>query len=165
MNWKIRDAEPADIQDISQLWHDGWRDGHFGLVPDALYEHRTLDSFIPRVAKRIPFTRVAIDQGTSKLLGFVTINGDELEQFFLAREARGTGLAMPLMREGEEMLRRSGHTDIHLVVVAGNDRAIGFYEKDGWVNKGEISYAAEIDGGSFDLPCLRFEKSLNDSAG
>ena len=51
--------------------------------------------------------------------------------------------------------------DAFLFAVDGNAPAFIFYNRMGWVTNGiVVKYAAEIVGSSFDLRCLRFEKSL-----
>ncbi|RED50764.1 GNAT family N-acetyltransferase [Aestuariispira insulae] len=157
---EIRPAVDSDANAIATLWHQGWKDGHHGLVPEDLYKHRTLESFRPRALERVPNCLVAIDADTGQLLGFVSLKGEELDQFFLHADARGTGLAKRLMQAGEDRLRDNGIQRAFLAVVEGNDRAIGFYRKAGWQEVGLIHYKAQIESGSFDMPCLRFEKDL-----
>ena len=60
--------------------------------------------------------------------------GDEVEQVFVGRSARGTGLASDLLVEAEQRVAAGGHDSAWLAVVAGNARARRFYEKQGWVD-------------------------------
>nr|WP_235523866.1 hypothetical protein [Caulobacter sp. Root487D2Y] len=53
----VRDAEPADLKPLAHLWWTGWRDGHEGLLPDALKRLRTLESFEDRMAAALPKVR------------------------------------------------------------------------------------------------------------
>ena len=156
----IRPATTCDINDIAVIWHQGWQDGHNGLVPDELYQYRTFDIFIPRVSQRIPDTLVSLS-GDNKITGFVTVADDELEQIFISKNYRGTGLANELLQAGEDKLYQNGQTDVYLVVIAGNDRAIKFYKKSGWNLKAIVTYQAQIPGGEFPLECMKFTKNLH----
>jgi ribosomal protein S18 acetylase RimI-like enzyme len=155
----IRNAKDDDASAIAELWHSAWRDGHRGLVPEGLMQYRTLTTFIPRAASRIPHSIVALS-GDNQLLGFVSLRGLELEQIFVDGAARGTGIATQLMRAGEQRLVKDGAEEAFLVVVDGNSRAIQFYEREGWERGDLIDYEAEIDGGTFAMPCRRYTKRL-----
>jgi len=137
------------------LWHDAWRDGHLGHVPDGVEEHRTLDTFRERVPSRLPATTVAEEGGA--VVGFVTVHDDELEQLFVAGPARGSGVASTLLAHGEAAIARD-HEVAWLAVVAGNARARRFYERRGWVDRGLYDHVAETLTGSIVIPSHRYEK-------
>jgi ribosomal protein S18 acetylase RimI-like enzyme len=153
----LRPAVDADSEPIALLWHAGWRDGHLGHVPDALLAHRDEDSFRERVPARLPHTTVAEVDG--RVVGFVTVLGDELEQVYVAADARGTGVAGRLMEHGERVVAAE-HEVAWLAVASGNARARRFYERSGWRDTGEIDYEAETADGTFLVPCQRYEKSV-----
>ena len=46
----------------------------------------------------------------------------------------------------------------------GNVRARAFYEKQGWVNAGDLPYEVEALGERFVSPCQRYEKTSADPA-
>lgn len=154
-----RDApsrDRADGDDIAAIWHTGWRDGHLGHVPDAVPPHRTLADFHRRVPAQIPHTTVADTGG--RVVGFVTVRDDEVEQVYVTGAARGTGTASALLRYGEQAVA-TRHDRAWLAVVEGNARARRFYEREGWVDRGPVDYAAATaDGGT--VPCRRYEKGL-----
>jgi ribosomal protein S18 acetylase RimI-like enzyme len=52
------------------------------------------------------------------------------------------------------------HDRAWLAVVAGNVRARRFYERQGWQDAGPFDYFAEVGGGTFTVPCHRYEKQL-----
>jgi hypothetical protein len=80
----VRPARPDDIDQLSRLWHEGWREGHASLVPAELTRLRTLDSFGQRLAAAIGDVRVI---GSS---GFCWLKGSEVYQPFVSdRERRG----------------------------------------------------------------------------
>jgi len=156
----LRPATDADSEAVAVLWHAGWRDGHLGHVPEALLAHRDEDSFRERVPARLPHTTVAEVDG--RVVGFVTVLGDELEQVYVAADARGTGVAGRLMEHGEHVVAAE-HEVAWLAVASGNARARRFYERTGWHDTGEIDYEAETADGTFLVACRRYEKDVRPS--
>jgi GNAT superfamily N-acetyltransferase len=160
VEFSLRPATPDDVESIADVWHRGWRDGHLGNVPEALEAHRGLEHFRRRVPPRLPATTVATVDG--RLVGFVTIHDDEVEQLFLAADARGRGVADALLRHAERLITGRFET-AWLAVVSGNGRARRFYERCGWRDAGGFEYAAEIEGGHLPVPTQRYEKRLADA--
>jgi ribosomal protein S18 acetylase RimI-like enzyme len=159
---ELRPALRSDADGIAVLWHSGWRDAHLGHVPSTLLEHRHLESFRLRVPERIATTIVATLD--SRIVGFVTIHDDEIEQLYVAQSARGSAVAAALIARGEQVIASSGFDHAWLGVVAGNGRARRFYEKQGWRETGGFDYGAQIEGGTLAVPCLRYEKHLTREA-
>ena len=155
----IRPAGDADMAAVADLWHEGWHDGHAGHVPDGLTAVRTLDAFHERTPSRVADTAVAV-YGTGALLGFVMVVGDEVEQVFVGRASRGTDLAARLLTEAERRVAAAGHSSAWLAVVAGNARARRFYEKQGWVDTGDLPYEVTAGGRTWTSPCRRYVKDV-----
>ncbi|HTV24169.1 MAG TPA: GNAT family N-acetyltransferase, partial [Polyangiaceae bacterium] len=156
----LRAAAPDDIETVADVWHQGWRDGHIGNVPEALLPHRDRDSFRRRVPERLASTTLAVLGG--KVVGFVVVSGDELEQLFVGASARGSGAAVALLRHAEGVIARRFER-AWLAVSTGNARARRFYEREGWTDAGAFEYAAQIAGGFIGVPCHRYEKPLPSS--
>ena len=155
----IRPATDADMGPVADLWHEGWHDGHAGHVPDGLTAARTLAAFHERTPSRVADTTVAVsDDG--ELLGFVMVVDDEVEQVFVGRSARGSGLAPLLLAEAERQVAAAGHVSAWLAVVTGNARARAFYEKQGWTDAGDLPYEVTAGGERFVSPCRRYVKSV-----
>ena len=154
--FNLRPATHADAEAIAALWHAGWPDGHLGNVPDELLEHRRLADFRRLATARIDATTVA---ETDEIIGFVTVHDDEVEQMYVAKSARGSGVAAQLLTHAELTIANR-HDRAWLAVVAGNVRARRFYERQGWQDAGAFDYLAEVDGGTFAVPCYRYEKQL-----
>lgn len=154
---RFRAATDDDVEAIAAVWHRGWADGHAGHVPAGLQAYRTLDHFRDLVPSRIPTTTVAI--ADDRVVGFVTVHDDEVEQVYVDASARGSGMAAALLDRGEEVVGET-YDRAWLAVVAGNVRARRFYERRGWVDAGPFDYSAETDAGTFMVPALRYEKDL-----
>ena len=155
---ELRPAQAEDADEIAEIWFLGWQDAHLGLVPQELVDVRTEESFGARAAERIPDTTVATVDGA--VAGFVMVVGDELEQVYVGRAARGTGVAQALIAEAERQVKANGHETAWLAVVAGNARARAFYEKVGWVDEGLFDYPAASEIGPVPVPCHRYTKAL-----
>jgi ribosomal protein S18 acetylase RimI-like enzyme len=150
----LRPATSEDAEDIATVWHRGWIDGHLGHVPEALHAHRRLSDFRERVPPRLPTTTVATLD--SRVVGFVTVHEDEVEQLYVAESARGSGLAAELLRHGEKVIA-ARHPLAWLAVAVGNARARRFYARQGWVDAGHLDYGAETSSGPIlrSLPAVR----------
>lgn len=156
---RLRPALDPDIDAIAGLWHRGWRDGHLGKVPTALVRHRQrLADFRPRVPERLDLTTVAtID---ARVVGFVMVHGDEIEQLYVDAAARGTGIAAALLGHGEQVIGVRFER-AWLAVVAGNNRARRFYQRNGWSDTGAFDYPAQAAGDTtIPVPSRRYEKRL-----
>lgn len=155
----IRPATAADMGAVADLWHEGWHDGHAGHVPEGLTTARTLEAFHGRTPSRVGDTTVA-ESASGDLLGFVMVVGDEVEQVFVARAARGTDLAGRLLAEAESQVAAAGHATAWLAVVVGNTRARRFYARHGWSDDGDLPYEVSAGGRTYVSPCRRYVKAL-----
>jgi GNAT superfamily N-acetyltransferase len=155
---KVRAAEAHEIDQLAQVWFDGWRDAHEAIVPAELTRLRTLESFKQRLAAALPDIRVVGPEGAP--VGFSIVRGAELYQLFVAASARGTGVAAALMADAEATLSNRGIETAWLACAIGNDRAARFYEKSGWHLVGTMMNDAETSIGTFPLEVWRYEKRL-----
>ena len=153
----LRPATAGDVEAIATLWHEGWREAHEGHVPDELVRHRTLAALRRRVGEDLAAIRVAAGEGGIE--GFVTVHGDEVEQLYVATEARGTGLAARLLDDAEEAIAQR-HDRAWLAVVAANARARRFYARRGWVDAGPRDYEARTAAGTVTVAVHRYEKQV-----
>jgi GNAT superfamily N-acetyltransferase len=154
----VRPAEEADLERLTNLWHDGWRDAHLNIVPAELTRLRTIDSFRDRLRAALSTVRVAGPSGAP--IGFHIIRDDELYQLFVAADARGSGVAAALIADAETRLASTGVGTAWLACAIGNDRAARFYEKRGWRRVGTMVNLAETPTGTFPLETWRYEKVL-----
>jgi ribosomal protein S18 acetylase RimI-like enzyme len=154
----VRKATSNDVGAVARIWHVGWTDGHVGHVPPELVLYRNKEQFVSRARERLECMWVAESHGQT--VGFVVVKGDEVEQIYVDRTARGTGVAATLLRKAEAEIRSAGHRQAWLAVVAGNRRARSFYARLGWRDSGPMSYLAETEIGPLAVPAHRYEIEL-----
>jgi putative acetyltransferase len=163
----VRKATSNDVAVVARIWHIGWGDGHIGHVPPELVPHRTEKQFFSRAQERLDSMWVACAaiardaQSHGQPIGFVVVKGDEVEQIYVDRTARGTGVAALLLRKAEAEIGGAGHRQAWLAVVAGNQRARSFYTRLGWRDARPISYLAETEIGPLAVPSHRYEIDLS----
>lgn len=153
----VRPARTGDVEAIAAVWNDGWREAHLGHLPAEIEAHRRPEGFLRRAVANLPATAVA-DVG-GRVVGFVTTHGDEVEQVYVAPEARATGAADLLLRHGERRIaERFGRA--WLAVIAANTRARRFYERNGWSDAGPFPYEAAAGSGTVSVHAHRYEKPV-----
>jgi hypothetical protein len=55
----VRSAEESEINQLAQIWYQGWRDAHLEILPAELARDRTLESFLARLEAALADVRVA----------------------------------------------------------------------------------------------------------
>jgi ribosomal protein S18 acetylase RimI-like enzyme len=153
-----RAAEERELDQLAQVWFDGWHETHAQIVPSALTRLRTLENFRDRLEAALP--NVMVVGPVRSPVGFCIVRGDELYQLFVSAEARGSAAAATLMADAEARLSASGVETAWLACAIGNERAARFYEKCGWKRVGTMINPAETLEGTFPLEVWRYEKSL-----
>ena len=153
-----RPAVAAEIDHLARLWHEGWHDAHASLAPPGLVAARTLESFRERLAAALADTFVIGPPGAPS--GFFMLKGAELYQFYVARSARGSGVAAVLIADAEVRLSGRGVAIAWLACGIGNGRAARFYEKCGWVRARTQANRLETPDGVFEVEVWRYEKGV-----
>lgn len=154
----VRRAEVAELDALAALWERAWHDAHDGVIPEELARRRTPERFRERLAAALDRTRVVGPVGAP--LGFCIVHGDELDQLFVAPEARGAGVAQALTADAEARIAAGGAKLAWLACAIGNLRAARFYEKCGWRNAGVVTSLLDTPEGTFALDVWRFEKPV-----
>jgi GNAT superfamily N-acetyltransferase len=126
----IRRAVPQDYPALARLWHEAWHDGHALAVPADLLRHRGPDFFTAEMQRIGPACHVW--EGLYGAEGFVTTTGRWIDRLFVSQPARGGGIAGRLMAHAEDLLRANGHAEGWTDALVGNDRALRFYQRQGW---------------------------------
>ena len=156
---QVRTAEVTEIDALARIWHEGWQDAHAELLPAEFARERTLESFRERLPKVLTDLRTIGEPG--KPLGLSITKDDELNQFYVAAESRGKGIAKTLIDEVEQRLAANGVRTAWLACAIGNNRASRFYEKSGWHLATTFTHNLETAGGPVAFDVWRYEKDLS----
>jgi GNAT superfamily N-acetyltransferase len=89
--------------------------------------------------------------------GFSIVKDNELYQLYVARTARGSGVAAALVADAERRIKRNGAKIAWLACAIGNERAARFYEKCGWRRVGTMVSQLETAKGIVPLEVWRYE--------
>jgi GNAT superfamily N-acetyltransferase len=134
----IRRAEPADAEALAHLHLDVWDDAYTGLMPQGILDDRRA-KVDERIARWVDILaqpeRPWVAEGPDGVIGFASSGpardndiDDLLELYSLYVRAShyGTGVGFALF---EKVV---GDRAAYLWVLANNERAIGFYERQGF---------------------------------
>ncbi len=158
---KIRAIEETELDQLANIWYDGWQDAHSRILPAELAQYRTREYFRQELQSALPNVRVAGPSGQP--LGLCIVKGDELHQLYVSAEARGSEVAAALLADAEERISAAGSETAWLACGIGNERAARFYEKSGWYRVGNMTSELPTPDGLFPLEVWRYEKALNDA--
>lgn len=156
---QVRMADRQEADALAKLWHESWQDAHAEILPEELAKTRTLENLRQRLDELWTDLRVIGEIG--RPLGLSITQGDELNQLYVSRDARGQGVAQKLIAEVEERLADSGVETAWLACAIGNARAARFYEKSGWHLARTFTNELALPSGKFNLEVWRYEKRLH----
>jgi GNAT superfamily N-acetyltransferase len=134
----IRRGTPDDAEDLAHLHIDVWDDAYTGLMPQGLLDERR-----DRIAERAERWRDILAGNEPTWLaedptGLIGFSGTgpardndvdielELYALYVRASCYGTGVGYALFEQAV------GDRAAYLWVLAGNDRAISFYERQGF---------------------------------
>ena len=127
----LRPYSTADEDAAIELWRRTWTQ-HY---PQIDFDSR-VDWWRERWRKElVPAARIVVAEVGRELVGFVTIDPKTkyLDQIVVAPEQWGSGIALALLEKAKRLSPRG----VVLHVNKDNARAIGFYQKHGFVYDGE----------------------------
>lgn len=141
---ELRDARRGDEPAVAELHVRSWQEAYRGLMPDEF-----LDGLDPRDRAEwytfgssedgAPTTVLAVSG--ERITGFVTFRASrdedlpvdgEIAALYVDPDRHRGGIGRLLMAEARGRLAAQGYEDAFLWVLDGNDRAAGFYEREGW---------------------------------
>ena len=140
---QLREATPADADDVAALHTASWRDAYRTILsPDYLagpIEAERQAIWRPRLAEPRPDQRVTLAVADGALAGFVCAFGHDdprwgalVDNLHVARSTRGTGLGARLLREaGTWVADTYPGSSLFLWVYEANLPARGFYDRMG----------------------------------
>ncbi|CAN5495748.1 GNAT family N-acetyltransferase [soil metagenome] len=145
----VRDAVAADAEDVARVHVNAWRETYSGVLADHHFSDEALSrrkqfwagylSLEPRPGRMVVaeqggalvgFANAGEARGPDAEHGFPPARPLHLFSIYLLAVAHGSGLGQLML---ESVLR---HDLAQLWVLRGNDRAIAFYERNGFAADG-----------------------------
>ena len=155
---KIRQATPADLQDIAEIHVQSWKDSYTKDLPvEFMAEH--IDRVLRDHWRAISIQKedIVLVAEEDSPIGFIAIWCRPVP-FFIDNlhvkplyRSKKTGTA--LMEAAAEKLLKKGHKTAYLWVFASNEKAIRFYEKLGGMQKEQ----AQIDVFGYEVLSQKME--------
>ena len=152
----IRPAVPGDELGVAQVHVRSWQVGYRGLLCDSYLSNLRAEDrarcYTFAATSGSHRTIVATESGVIR--GFATIaqaqdeagpGTAELNALYVDPDSWGRRMGAALESAARESMVQLGFRSAMLWVLAGNVRAIGFYESQGWKNDG-TSRQAEVWG-------------------
>ena len=131
----IRPPEPDEREAFIRMALASWLDAYDGLLP-ADTVRQAPDMITKAADERFNEFRVAVRD--DNLLGYYSLgDANYLWHLYVDPAHFRQGLGKSLLTAAEEEIRQRGFPAVELDVTKGNDRALRFYEAQGFVVYGE----------------------------
>jgi len=165
----IRSATPVDARAIATIHVEAWRAAYRGIVPDeyldSLSIHRRESAWRQNL---LADTSTWVAQESDAIVGWISVgpsrdtdagtSAGEIWAVYVAPGCWGKGVGHSLCVQAEQHLRTEGFIAVTLWVLKDNERAVKFYQSNGFVL--DIGATKEIERGGKTLSEVRFRKPL-----
>ncbi|SIR52383.1 Ribosomal protein S18 acetylase RimI [Haladaptatus litoreus] len=160
MAFEIRPATPTHIDGIRRVAEKAWYSAHEPIigsktVDEFLKKHYDAEAFRSLIENDDAIFAVAVTS-ESDVVGFAsaTLDNDcsttyHLGRIYVLPERWGEGIGRRLLATTEQNIERRGGEQIELGVMAENERAVKFYESNGYRRENEF-YDNRIDTHSYE---------------
>ena len=168
----IRVATVDDAEQLAAVHVQSWQGAYRGLLPDEFLDNLSLERRITRWQNILsdPVNVVPVYEDGERVVGFVSYGrtrDEDLDQaktgeiyaIYLLPDCWGQGFGAALMQEGLARLQALGFLAVSLWVLAGNNRAIRFYEQFGFKPDGTTK--VENRPGGLELHEVRYVNKLD----
>lgn len=143
----VRQAVEADAAEIARVHVAAWRAAYKDLLPAELLanlsEERRREWWGQMLEANLPENGMFVAEVDQALVGFVLVwparevdpkqNWGEVSAIYLLESEWGKGTGWRLWQAADDFLKAADYETIMLWVLDGNERAIQFYEKIGFV--------------------------------
>jgi GNAT superfamily N-acetyltransferase len=150
---ELREARVGDEPAVADLHVRAWQEAYRGLIPDTFLddldpEDRAARYSFDSTDADGPTTLLAVQEGEDcgeVILGFATFGPSrdadapdhgEVVALYVDPDRYESGVGRMLMAAARRRLWEAGFVDALLWVLDGNDRAVRFYQGEGWTADG-----------------------------
>jgi ribosomal protein S18 acetylase RimI-like enzyme len=166
----IRSATPVDARAIATIHVEASRAAYRGIVPDEYLDSFSIDGRASTWRQNLlaadSSTWVALE--SDAIVGWISAgpcrdtdagtSAGEIWAVYVAPECWGKGVGRSLCVKAEQHLRTEGWVVVTLWVLKDNERAVRFYQSNGFVL--DIGATKEIERGGKILSEVRFRRPL-----
>ncbi len=143
----IREAKTNDVNELAEVHVKSWQSAYKGLIPDDILENINLEDraemWLGAIRDKPSETIVSLD--SDKIVAFANfgesqdnndapLNG-EIREIYVLKDYWRMCIGSELLEYAEEFLKRKYQYAV-LWVLDSNDRAIKFYQKQGYAKDG-----------------------------
>jgi len=176
----VRPARPDDAAEVASIRIAGWRS--YGTLLDAQYvasdefaqeargSARAWLSELDDQGRSPSGATVLVHELTDGVDGWVSFGPDrvsgsagEVWGLYVAARSWGSGTARLLLDAASDALRSQGFTSLELWCLNGNERALRFYQREGWTPDGSRKNQDFGPAGIADEVRLRFTGDPRDA--
>jgi putative acetyltransferase len=146
--YTLRRSGPEDGPALVDLWRRSVDATHHFLDAEG---RKAIDVEVCGFLPHAPLT-IAVDENDHPY-GFMLIDGTHMEALFIDPDVRGNGIGRQLLQQGLS-LHGSLTTDVNMQ----NSQAVGFYQRMGFVESGQIE---NLDDDDAELVFVRLPTGLS----
>lgn len=178
----IRPARAGDARGIATVHVEYWRQAYEGLVDQAVLDGLDIAELEKIWAPRLADTRrgpvssdpsgvilsTFVAEESGRIVGWASVGPGrdagleemgELAAIYIHPDAWGRAIGYQLLLRAQKELVADGFERAYLWVMDGNDRAIDFYARNGWVLDGITKHSDA--GPAKNVPGLRMSRELS----
>ena len=138
----LRPSKKEDLDALFKIWAEGNLSAHF-FIPPSYWKENAAD------VRRALAEGVLVYEDDGEIKGFIGLRGDFVAGLFVRRECRSEGIGTALLNAAKKE-----RDLLELSVYAKNERAVMFYEQNGF---SRVSESLEKHGETEFL--MRWKKS------
>jgi ribosomal protein S18 acetylase RimI-like enzyme len=149
---------------------EGWRAAYRGIVPDEYLDSLSIDGRESAWRQQLlaAHTTTWVAQVSDAIVAWISVGPSrdadagastgEIWAVYVAPGCWGQGIGRSLCEHAEQQLRREGCIEVTLWVLKDNERAVKFYQSNGFVP--DSGHEKKIERGGKTLVEIRFRKPL-----
>ncbi|WP_232703049.1 GNAT family N-acetyltransferase [Halobacterium wangiae] len=157
---QVREATPADAEAVARVADAAWHDAHAGIVGEDAVEAFLAEYYDPdalreryRDAESVTFVAEDTERVVGYASGVPADDGYTLGSLYVHPDRQGAGIGSRLLARVEDAARQADYDAVDLVVMAGNDDSIGFYESKGYERVDDhYDELLDVDGYVYEKP-------------
>ena len=158
----VRPARPADAVQLADAYAVAWREAYSGIIPALTLERMIIRRSGPWWRDAVARRPVLILDVGGTVAGYASFapgnsrghpNAAEIQELYLRPEYQGIGLGAKLFSAALKRIRVRGYSRVLVRALADNDRANGFYSRQG----GRVVARTDETLGGRTLPCIWYE--------